>query len=106
MNTSAASSDLTPDAALVRLRQYQERPAPTWSTASYGGSSAEPTLAEIGRVLAAEVERLRARVEELVAQRDDLLLEDALAEHARDRLPGPAHTPTIGSGSGTGGEGR
>lgn len=73
---------MTPDVALTRLRQYQERPAPTWSTASYGGSSAEATLAEIGRSLAAEVEKLRARVEELVQQRDDLLVEDALAERA------------------------
>ncbi|WP_413102276.1 hypothetical protein [Streptomyces sp. Inha503] len=46
--------------ALIRLRQYQERPAPTWSTASYGSSAAESTLAEIGRTLAAEVDRLRA----------------------------------------------
>ncbi|MVO84133.1 hypothetical protein GPA10_04950 [Streptomyces sp. p1417] len=75
---------MTPEAALVRLRQYQERLAPTWSTASYGGSSAEVTLAEIARVLAAEVETLRARVEELVRQRDDLLVEDALAERARE----------------------
>ncbi|WP_282792960.1 hypothetical protein [Streptomyces sp. CC224B] len=53
---------MTPEAALVRLRQYRERPAPTWSTASYGGSSAEAALAEIGRVLADEVERLRAEL--------------------------------------------
>ncbi|KUF18414.1 hypothetical protein [Streptomyces silvensis] len=79
-----SETEMTPEAALVRLRQYQERTAPTWSTASYGGSSAEVTLAEIGRVLAAEVETLRARVEELVRQRDDLLVEDALAERARE----------------------
>ncbi|MEU1800808.1 hypothetical protein [Streptomyces sp. NPDC019937] len=51
---------MTVQEALTRLRQYQERPAPTWSTASYGNSAAESTLAEIGRTLAAEVDRLRA----------------------------------------------
>lgn len=53
------TNPLTPDAALMRLRQYEEQPAPTWSTASYGGGAAEGALAEIARSLAAEVGRLR-----------------------------------------------
>lgn len=52
------SEPMTVQEALTRLRQYQERPAPTWSTASYGSSAAESTLAEIGRTLAAELHRM------------------------------------------------
>lgn len=55
------SSTLTPDQALARLAQYQERPVKTWSTASYS-SSDEQSLAEIARSLAEEVQRLRALV--------------------------------------------
>lgn len=61
---------MTPDAAMVRLRQYEQRPAPTWSCTSYGGSAAESSLAGIARVLADEVGRLRG---ELGAVRADLL---------------------------------
>ncbi|MFI0768571.1 hypothetical protein ACH4TQ_27345 [Streptomyces sp. NPDC021218] len=72
---------MTVQEALIRLRQYQERPAPTWSTASYGGGSAESALAEIGRTLAAEVDRLRAprdaRDAELLAEVVSWLLKKA-----------------------------
>ncbi|MFD6415951.1 hypothetical protein [Streptomyces sp. NPDC060194] len=51
---------MTVQAALTRLRQYEERPSPTWSTASYGGGAAESALVDIARTLAAEVERLHA----------------------------------------------
>lgn len=57
------NAPMHPDTAVARLRQYQERPAPTWSTASYGSSAAESTLAEIGRTLADEVERLRTELD-------------------------------------------
>lgn len=57
------SAPMSPDAALARLRQYEERPAPTWSTASYGGGATESALAAIGRTLADEVERLRAELD-------------------------------------------
>ncbi|ONK09503.1 hypothetical protein [Streptomyces sp. MP131-18] len=62
------SAPLTPDAAMARLRQYEERPAPTWSTASYGGSAAEATLAKIGRTLADEVGHLRVALREACDQ--------------------------------------
>ncbi|MHC3427242.1 hypothetical protein [Streptomyces sp. DT18] len=58
---------LTPDAALVRLRQYGERTS-TWSTATYNDGT-ERALADIARTLSAEVTRLRAA---LSAAADDV----------------------------------
>ncbi|MEE1774495.1 hypothetical protein PUR34_41570 [Streptomyces sp. JV185] len=106
---------MTPDAALIRLRQYGERTS-TWSTATHNDGT-EKALHGIALTLAAELEqyralelgtaegrvsakceraehpvwlrdlddvrgcpwceldRLRARIDELVAQRDDSLVE-------------------------------
>lgn len=41
-----------------------------------------------------ELERLRARVDDVVAQRDDLLVEDALAERRRDERAGSDARPS------------
>jgi hypothetical protein len=49
---------MTPDAALIRLRQYGERTS-TWSTATYN-DGAEKGLHEIALTLAAEMDRLRS----------------------------------------------
>ncbi|MFB7222397.1 hypothetical protein [Streptomyces sp. NPDC056227] len=57
------NNPMTPDAALARLRQYGERTS-TWSTATYSDGT-EKALHEIAVSLAAEVDRLRARVVEL-----------------------------------------
>ncbi|WP_435246401.1 hypothetical protein [Streptomyces sp. NRRL F-5630] len=54
---------LTPDVALVRLRQYGERTS-TWSTATYNDGT-EQVLADIARTLGAEVTRLREQVRDL-----------------------------------------
>ncbi|MBH0243942.1 hypothetical protein I3W98_15470 [Streptomyces cavourensis] len=56
---------MTPDVALARLRQYGERTS-TWSTATYNDGT-EKALHQIAVSLAAEVDRLRARVAELEA---------------------------------------
>ncbi|MFE9363721.1 hypothetical protein ACFYNN_13070 [Streptomyces sp. NPDC006978] len=63
MPTGTGPSPTAVGAALVRLRQYGERTS-TWSTATYG-SGAEKALHETALTLAAEVDRLRARVAEL-----------------------------------------
>ncbi|MDK0525055.1 hypothetical protein [Streptomyces sp. ML-6] len=65
------SAPMTPDAALARLRQYGERTS-TWSTATYNDGT-EKALHEIALTLAAEVEQLRARGDELEAQRAAVL---------------------------------
>ncbi|MEV5619407.1 hypothetical protein [Streptomyces bacillaris] len=56
---------MNPDAALTRLRQYGERTT-GWSTATYNDGT-EKALHQIAVSLAAEVDRLRARVAELEA---------------------------------------
>ncbi|MFD6656900.1 hypothetical protein ACFWEB_17370 [Streptomyces parvus] len=56
---------MTPDVALVRLRQYGERTS-IWSTATYNDGT-EKALHQIAVSLAGEVERMRARVAELEA---------------------------------------
>ncbi|WP_052862408.1 hypothetical protein [Streptomyces sp. Tu6071] len=67
---------LTPDAALVRLRQYGER-TKTWSAATYNDGT-ERALADIARTLSAEVTRLRAA---LSAAADDVVeLTDEIAD--------------------------
>ncbi|MEU1088945.1 hypothetical protein ACFYPN_16130 [Streptomyces sp. NPDC005576] len=65
------TTPMTPDAALTRLRQYGEHTS-TWSTATYNDGT-EKALHEIALTLAAEVDRLRARVAELEAQRAAVL---------------------------------
>lgn len=52
------SEQMTPEAALVRLRQYGERTS-TWSTATYA-SGTERTLHQIAHTLAGELDRVRA----------------------------------------------
>lgn len=53
---------MTPDVALTRLRQYGERTT-GWSTATYNNGT-ERALHQIAVSLAAEVDRMRARVAE------------------------------------------
>lgn len=56
---------MTPDAALIRLRQYGER-TKTWSTATYNDDT-ERALHQIATTLAAEVERQRGELAQIVA---------------------------------------
>ena len=60
-----SDTPMTPEAALVRLRQYGERTS-AWSTATYD-SGTEKSLHQIAQTLADENTRLRARVTELEA---------------------------------------
>lgn len=61
-----SEQQMTPEAALVRLRQYGERTS-TWSTATYD-SGTERTLHQIAQTLADENARLNARVAELQSE--------------------------------------
>lgn len=88
------TAPMTPDAALIRLRQYGERTS-TWSTATYD-SGTEKALHEIALTLAAEVSRLRARVTDLEV---GLPAMQTALFRALDRvteLEGPRHHPTEG----------
>lgn len=76
-----SETPMTPAEAAKRLDQYGTEA--TFRVATYGSGN-ERALHEIGLTLRTEVDRLRARIEELTSQRDDLLVEDALAEQQRD----------------------
>jgi hypothetical protein len=54
MSTTADGQEMTVEAALARLRQYQERTPSTWSTATYESGS-EKALHDIARTLAEAV---------------------------------------------------
>ncbi|MDX5526139.1 hypothetical protein PV677_36330 [Streptomyces sp. DE06-01C] len=90
-----ATTAMTPDAALARLRQYGERTS-TWSTATYNDGT-EKALHQIAVSLAGEVDRLRAQVAELTAAPVDEAAEMAEAEAELEAMrrehPAPCRVP-------------
>jgi hypothetical protein len=95
-----SETPMSVDVALARLRQYWERPASTWSTASYGASAAEGALAGIARVLAAEVERMRdehaAEGVEYAIRRADGAVLDPRTGHGVPRVDEVVRAETVG----------